>query len=564
MSDWVDDPTFKNDDDGWVDDPSFNEQKASPLVSGVRNFLQGATAGFSDEAAGLVEGAGRAAGLEGLGGPMKDIAIGDDGPTLDWEIIKDAYKRARDKERSSLKKDQKDNPGVSTMAQLAGGVASPINKFLPGSMVGQGASFGGINALGSSDADNVKDLAIDTGQGLALGAAIGYGAEKASPLIQKGIDKVSSGAKDLSEKMAARALGAERGTIKKLGQDKVQDLGRYALDEGLLSSLGSTEDVIARNAAKKASGGKMMEKVYNSIDEVGEHSFNPLDAAAKVDEKIGGFYRSPINRGETNQLENTLESMLMRGDKNIPLKEAQVLKQELGKVANWKNTLSPTDKEKMAREAYGVVSSQIDEAVNAGMKKIGSDDLLATLKEGKALYGNAKGAETLLENKLAREQGNNLFGLTDSIAAAGAGGYGATTGDWSTAAGLMVAKKGLQKYGVQNTALGLDKISKGLMKSPQMAEVFQKSPNVFQSMVHQLEKKAGMFENSLPRAADQQNDGASNFDKKMDNQALLQKTQGTKYGQVLQNAAGKGEQSLAAAHYVLSNRDPDYRKLTNE
>lgn len=57
----------------------------------------------------------------------------------------------------------------------------------------------------------------------------------------------------------------------------------------------------------------------------------------------------------------------------------------------------------------------------------------------------------------------------------------------------------------------------------------------------------------MPKAADsvQKND---------DQKALLQKTQGTKYGQVLQNAAQKGDQSFNAAHFVLFNRDPEYRK----
>lgn len=554
------------DPDAYLDKMGAGPTKENPVISGIRNLAQGASAGFSDELAGLTEGAGKIAGLDGLGGPMQDISASDDGPTLDWEVLKHAYNKARNKERETLKKDKKDNPAISTIAELAGGIASPINKVLPGNLIGQGAAFGGANALGATEAEDLGGMAKDTAIGTGLGGGLGFMAQKAGPLIEKAISKVSSGAGDLAEKMAARSLGAERGSIKKMGQDKVQDAGRYALDEGLLTPLGNTESVIAKNAAKQAEGGAMMGDVYKTIDEAGNHTFDPLNVATKVDESIGGFYRSPINRGETNQLENTLEAILMRGDKPIPLTEAQSLKQELGKVANWKNNINVTEKEKMAREAYGIVSGHIDDAVNTGMKDVGTDGLLDTLKRGKELFGNSKTAEGLLDNKLAREQGNKMFGLTDTITGGAALGYGGVTDDWKTAGGIMLAKKGLDKYGSQMGALGLDKISKSLMKSPQMAQIFEKNPQVFQALAHQLESKMGAFESRmpLPKAADQQNDSASNFHNTMGKDALLAKTQGSKYGQVLQNAAAKGDDSLSAAHYVLSQRDADYRKQIEE
>lgn len=307
-----------------------------------------------------------------------------------------------------------------------------------------------------------------------------------------------------------------------------------------------------------------MDDVYSQIDDAGASTFNPLEVAGKVDDQIGGFYRSPINKGETNQLENTLESILMRGEGNIPIKEAQALKQELGKVANWKNNLTVTDKERMARDAYKIVSGQIDEAVEAGAKQIGSDGLLETLKKGKSLFGSSKGAEKLLENKLAREQGNKLIGLTDWGVLGSGGAAAVVTGGASVVPtlGLLAAKKGAEKYGAQSAALGLDAISKSLLKSPQMLNLYQKNPAAFQGIVQSLEKR--MSPQMLPRAAEKKDDGAMNFNEQHKPEALIQKLQGTKYAQALQNAADKGEQSFAAAHYVLSQQDPDYRKAIGE
>lgn len=466
-----------------------SQDSSGDAETAIMQGLQGATGGLLDEASGGLEAAGRVAGIKGLGGSFSDVGLSEEGPTLDRDVLSKAYEEARNKKRGILKSQQEESPALSTISETAGMFASPLNKLTKGmSLAKSGAALGGLNAFGGSEKEGV-DLAVDTAVGSVLGGLLGKGVEKASPYIEKGIDKVSDKIGNFADKFAARALGAERGTIKSLGSDKVEEAGRYALDNGLLSPAASTADIIERNLAKKESGGKLMGDVYKAIDEAGGSSFNPLEVAAKVDDKLGGFYRSPINKGETKQLENTLESILLRGDKNIPLAEAQSLKQELEKVANWKNNLNITDKEKMAREAYGIVSGAIDDAVEEGAKKINSADLSGALKKGKELFSKASTAETLLENKNAREMGNKFIGLTDAIVGAGSLGYGDATGDWKTAAGIMAGKKALEKYGAQNAALLTDKISKSLMKAPAIEALAKKSPQLFQGLVNMAREK---------------------------------------------------------------------------
>lgn len=421
----------------------------------------------------------------------------------------------------------------------------------------------------------IADEAVDNfNQGVVLdsaGQVLGKGVQAAAPYAKKAIEpladkfqsvkqSVGTGAKEMAERFSARAQGLERATMKKLGQERVQQIGRHGLDESVVTPFASTDDMISRNASAKARGGGMMDEVYSQIDEVGASAFNPSKAADSVESELGGFWRDPLNKGSSNQLDNTLEAIRMRAGGStgaIPIKEAQALKETLGKAANWKNSLNPTDKEILAREAYGIVSKQIDEAVELGAQEIGSEGLLQTLKQGKKLYSNAKGSETLLENLAAKENGNKLgFGLTDTIMGAGALGYGGATDDWQTAGGVMLAKKGLEKYGAKTAAAGLDKISKVLMKSPQMAELSIKAPMVFQALAHQLDGKMRAME--VPKAAENlQNQEAK---KPVDKEQLLKKVQGSKYGQVLQNAADRGDDAFNAAHFVLSQRDPNYRK----
>lgn len=497
--------------------PSFDEtdevETYSELDSGARGLAQGATLGFADEISGGVEA-------------LWEKAKGD--PTAFGEL----YKKARDESRANFKAAQEANPLSYTAGEIGGAVGTA---FIPGMQAASGAKLaavagraalaGGVAGLGTSEADltegEIGQAALDTAKGAALGGVMGAAAQgagkgleklAASKTTEKVATKVADKADEIAEMQAARALGAERGTIKKLGKEKVREIGRYALDEvdpvtgkPIVTAFANTDDMIARNEALQMLGGEKMDEVYTAIDEAGASTFNPLDTAVKVDEKIGDFWRSPINRGETNQLENTIESMLMRGDKPIPLREAQVLKEELGKVANWKNNVNITDKERMAREAYHVVSQSIDEATQTGAEAIGKGGLLKTLQEGKKLYGSSKGAEDLLNNRFAREQGNKMFGLTDTITGA-AGLVGAVpTGGTSLALapGAVLLKKGVEKYGSQLSAVTADRVADAVRKSPQLL---------------------GKFSN------------------------------------VMQKAAQRGPQAVAATHFLLQQQDPAYRE----
>lgn len=537
-------PGFNWDDQEDVDKPM-------PITSAVRQGLQGLTANFSDELVGGGEALGRALGVEGAGGPMKDMGLAEDGPTIDWDVLKSAYKKARDHERERLKADTKYNPATSALAETAGAIASPINKVGKGlSMAQQAALLGGISSAGSSDADNAKDLLIDAGVGTGTGLALGKVTDKLSPIIEGGLQKASAGARNSAEWLAGHGLGGERGTMKKLGFDRVKAAGAQALDEGSLPILGSTEDMIAQNNAIRKRGGNMMGDAYKAIDDAGASTFNPLDVATEFEGKHAPTYRTPINKGETNQFDNTIESILSRGDGNIPMSEAQALKEEIGSVAfpGGKKPIDPTPKQQMAIDAYRLVNQKIDEAAAAGSSSIENAGLSDMLAKGKELYGNSKVAGKLLENKLAREKGNRFGSLTDWVAGSGALGYGEMSDDWRGAGGIMLAKKGLEKYGSKTAAHGMNAISKALMKSPTLAGVLSKAPQALGALSSKISDKIS------PMLRDQEK--KPDFDK----DAVIEKVNGTKYAQVLQDAAKRGDQAFGATHFILQSTDPQYRE----
>lgn len=434
--------------------------KVSPLESGVRGAADMATLGFADEGTGAAQAL-----LEKVkGNPSK---------------LSELYEKYRNESRKNYETAEKANPKSYMAGQVVGGVGA---SFIPGLNAGAGAGLartagkmalqGGITGLGKSEADplsmqTAKDVALGTAGG-AAGGAVGYGAGKAvgagANAVKEALPKMGEKARKLAEYLSARALGAERGTIKKLGEQKVLGAGGQALDEGVVRPFSSSEGMLARNTDVKSRAGKGMEEVYKAIDEKGASTFNPLDTAVKVEKEVGPFWRSPINAGETRQFENTLNSVLMRGDKNIPLAEAQLLKEEIAKTANWRNTLNPTDKEKMARDAYKAISESIDTATEQGAKDIGSEGLLNKLTQSKKLYSGAKTADELLQNKIARDQGNKMIGLTDTVAGAG----GVATGNPMTALKLIAGKKIAERFGPQTAAVGANAVSKILKSAPQV------------------------------------------------------------------------------------------------
>jgi hypothetical protein len=470
-------------------EPKRHTKGDSALMAGI----QGASAGFLDEISGAGEAIGRAVGVKGIGGKFSDVELADDGPTLDWQTLRDAYIQARDKKRTLLADQAKEYPAETTAASIAGAIVSPVNKIAKGASLAKGgAAIGGVTALGNSDADNAKDLLIDTATGTVTGLVLGKGAEKAGKLVDKGVQKVGEKSKAAAEWLAARALGLERNTIKSQGAANVRAAGRQALDEGVLSPFANTDDLINRNDAVRKAGGKLMGEAYEAIDEAGASTFSPTRVGDKVNKELSPTFRTPINKAETAQLDNTIETILARGEKNIPLREAQALKKEIGEVAfpKGRRPPDPSPKQQMAIDAYEIVNKSIDEAVDRGSQIIEKAGLTEKLRRGKALYGRAETANKLLENKLAREQGNRIVGLTDAFVGTSSLGYGLGTGDWETSVGIMAGKKYLEKYGAQQAALALNKLSKGLLKAPAMAELAKKSPPLFVSIAQKLEGKA--------------------------------------------------------------------------
>lgn len=485
------------------------------LESGVRGLAQGASLGFADELTGGVEA-------------LSDTLLGDE-PLSDIGSI---YEKRRDESRAAYDAAREANPKTFMAGEIGGGIGTA---FVPGlgalnaargaqigTVVAKGALQGGLMGLGGSTGDDVQELALDTAKGAGLGAgggAAGYGAGKliggitdsladsrvGQYLLQK-YKNLSGGAAnkldEVAEVQGARALGLERGTQKKLGQDATRAVGRQALDENLLSIGANTEDLISRNNALKDAAVGSRSASYGKIDEAGMSQFNPLDVATRVEKAVLGDMNPAYADTQElmKKLQPDIDNILSRGDGNLSMEEAQKLVQGLGKKAKFDMTRS-SEANDMAKKVYMTTRDAINEA--AGSDKVGIPGLKETIEGANRKYSVAKDADKLLQNKQARELGNKTFGLTDNVMGAGA----IASANPIFALPLIAAKKISEKYGNQTAAITADKLADFVRESPQMLG---------------------------------------------------------KYRPVLEKAIQRGGSSVAVTHHLLQQKDPEYRKLMNE
>lgn len=487
--DWTKEPPKKSElsSGDWMSAPptEMELQAPSPIErsdkntgksSALRGAAQGATFGFADEISGAAEA-------------LWEKAKGD--PALFGRL----YEKYRDESRAEFKRAKEENPKSFLAGEVTGAIGTALVPGLGGASAAKLAGIGAATGLGNSEAEDVEGIAIDTAIGGAAGLALGKAGEYAGKALTKVGHKVGEKTGEWANKAAARALGAERGTIKKIGQDRVMDAGEYALKNKLLSPLTNVDDIITKNESAKAGAMAARKAAYDKIDDAGASTFNPLEVATEVEKKVlGGKNLAYDDVKELSKvLEPQLSNILSRGDGNISMATAQELVESLGKKAKFDASRS-TVQNQVAKDVYHIVRDAINKSASEGSEKVKVSGIKSAIEGANKQYSLGKVAGDLLKNKQAREQGNNFIGLTDIITGSGALGYGGMTGDWETAAALVVAKKTLQKYGAQNAALGLDKISKILLKSPQLADLANRNPIAFRAVVQSATGKSSMSE----------------------------------------------------------------------
>lgn len=566
---WVDVPVASaaphKSDDGWEDvpvgPPLPKAQKTSVGDALMRGAAQGATLGFADEASARVNTVrdylAKKYGLQDMigGKPYKGW---DDNVAQNLDMIRGRDQVAKDEHPvanvvGGIGGALATAPLLSAAEGLpvVGKVAAAINPAARTSKwgrIGAGAAMGGVAGAGESDYaptksfDDLKGFGKDVGKGVAIGGATQGILDKVLP----GIGNAVTGAlpdklKDIAERRAFKAaVGNQAKFMDEVQkQGRVNAIGRDLLDDGVVG-FGDKARSIADKAdiARKAVGGEMSD-LFGKVDQALPGSAQGPQIAAKLRAYASGM-QGEGNQPVVNKLLDLADSYEGKG----PINLAQAAQEKASFKYRPGDPGQTFDKEANNR-VKGIIGDEMENAVGrydsmlaqkaqpaaAASMQTGTGPVSNIPLEGSAVLGDAEaagsGARDAYEamksrygsfatagkaaEKLAnRQEKNATFGLLPTITGAAGIAAGAAHGSPMMAlggAGLGVAHKVLRERGSSAMAVSADKL----------ADVLQATPQVF-----------------------------------------------GKYAGPLAKAAERGNQSLAATHFVLDQSDPAYREKHKE
>lgn len=491
----------------------------------IRGAAQGASFGFADEIT---------AGGEAL-------------------ITGKPYREALKESRANYDAARADNPKTYLGGNLAGGVATsliPGVGFAKGASavanIGKAAVLGGAAGAGLSEANPLEspDQLKEFGKDIGKGAAIGGLAQGGFGLLGRSANALKpSELRKLSNVKALKSAGAIGSDLKKLGPERVQEIGEEMHKQGMVRAFKSLEDMAASATSAKAKAGDAIGTALSSVDDLVSQAKQLVDEGAfganlpeqgkkalkdSIDKQfqfnMGRIGRriqkeiiepnsqNPLLKGEMTKLGSIADDFMSSG--TTSLKQGGAIKATQGKVTNFNSDTVP---QAFKKEIYGIIKTELDDIVakvgnleagvgRAGGKSLGPLDTAARNRSvsdayqgAKKTYGAAKEVEKIAKDRLGQTQGNNEFGLPDIIIGAG----GLASGSPGAAVALGGGSKLARKYGDSVMSVGARKA----------AEIIEKTPRLF-----------------------------------------------GRFAKILEDAANKGAPALESTHLALM-KEPDYRAI---
>ena len=359
---------------------------------------------------------------------------------------KDAFVQGRSDMNDELDAAQTQHPKISTAANVVGSLATvpflPATKTLS-SAIKTGASLGALQA--ANTAKNAGEAAVDVAGGGVAGAA-GYGLSK---LAQKASDTI----KNLSETSAFKSAGAMLKDFRNVGAksggnlDKVNELGRTMLDNGLVKAGDTVEDIASKSDTLRKETGQQIGSIYNKVlddlttpenvskisPEIRLHieteGFHPEAQADDLKKLIfDKFKGKPGGSQATKTAFNVIDELAMNGNHITP-EHALDLKSMVNDLVKY-DSRQPGGGHSMTQEALKDVSSFINTKLQTQIglldEALGSNQTKELLQLNK-LYGNLSDISSIAKDRVFREAAHKRFGLTDAIM----GGAGATIGGFA-------------------------------------------------------------------------------------------------------------------------------------
>lgn len=516
---------------GGIDDLPPPPQQAKPekldlgdmAQAGVEHFGNAASLGYLPQI--------QATASKLLPDPGNDVnaKLRAQGFTIDEK--RPTYVQDRDANIKRLAQQSEDYPvasGIGTVTgSLASGIAAsgltPINAATRMGRVVQaakgGALIGGLSNPGDKEGEvNLSQLG-ERGVGLAGGAIVGglgQGAIEGVSSLAKGVTNLPNSLQAKAEERTFKASGAMlkdyRKAVKNGGPERVHEIGRFMMDNGLAKPGMSVSDTAEASGELKNKIGEALGDAYDRASSAlnGAHvpaaDLNPQKLADEFLTEYKAAQKGVPGGGARIKSVQSVLDDLSQLPGNGSFKPVNNFRQSLDELVfahdRTPGTL-PETKQGLA-DLRSWLDQRVDGAISAIDRATGGK-VSQELPDLNRQYGLAKEVSKISQDQTIRQNANRFFSPTDYASAATGAIGGAATGDnvhdkirnAAIGATLGVANKAARTYGTPLVSAGLDKAGKALARTPlqaagQMAkpilDAAERSP-VAESVVTMLRSK---------------------------------------------------------------------------
>jgi len=411
----------------------------------------------------------------------------------------DAYIAQRDANRKAQDEASVANPNTSLAGNILGGIATSV---IPGASTLKGAVVTGAGlGLGSSKSEDLGGLLMDAEVG-AAGGALGYGiADVGSKIVGAGIKKATpyvKNAGDSLKKVGGYIAENATGGTGRQAAGYVPNTGVEMLEAGLVGYGDDAASILKKVTARHNQAGAAIGDALETLEKRGVTG--SVDNVVNVlESQIDDLSRTPGNEKLIKQLQGEIDNLYNRGQSDLGFKGIEEAKRTFQGQTNY---ASPEFEKKASTK---IAKAFKDEAERAA---IAADPSIAKkfLEEKKmyALLAPVKEASEKRALNLQQQQFGNFLDI-------GAGLYGISNSDTNYGkAALAIAGRRLVSPRIASTA------AKGIFDvgsiATNLAERLAQNPQSF-----------------------------------------------GRFGKALQEAAKRSPHSLAVAHYLLQQKDEEYR-----
>lgn len=488
-------------------DRTLAESAALQGEAFARGAAQGATFGFADEIGGALGMADEFLSRQfGSGGQYAGKPLG--------EALSSRYVLEREASQREMEKLREEAPVATAAGETTGALAVPV----PGAGAVGGLAVRGARAAGmAAKAEPIARVAAQS----ALGSALtGYGeGEGLGDALQSAVvggatagltSKVATAAspflKEFAETAALRAVGAKAGitnALQKMGYEsaaEARQLGRMALDRKIVTAGATKDEVLARARNLKETAGQTIKDVTDLAERRGV-VYDWIRAARKTAAPFLGLDEQ--SQRVAGPVRDLVEDILTQSGKQAPEKSfdaARRLKTAAQAVVTW-DPATGSLPAKLKRKAVNAFTDDFRKQVKEQLgKKVGKK-----LKDASDAYGAAVDMEKLAMNAATGEAQQRVFGLIGTGLGAAAG---LTAGITQDSAGLGL--------GTMAVVPLLESIAR--RRGPALSAVTADRVSKFMA----------------------------------------------KHGPKIQSALEGGQTAKATTHFLLSQRDPEYRRDAQE